>query len=127
MRTNRIASIATALLLALTFTVPVVTGCAFLKRVTGNETTQRTTYNTIWSLAAGVDAGYRAYWDLVIADKLTTNSVPKVSAAYDSFQGSLKIALVLVEGNTNALPTQSLADSAANFNTVVTAARKDTP
>lgn len=98
----------------------VLTGCK-------TPSVQKQSVTTLWSLGKTVDTTYRAYLDLVIAGKLPTNSVPKVSQAYGTFQKAFKVGVELVASNTNAFPPQVTLDAAAAFNTEVNNAKKRTP
>jgi len=83
---------------------------------------QKKTVNTLYSLHVSVDKALNAYLDLVIQNTLKTNSVPKVLSAYDQFQGAYNVSLLFVAYNTNAVPPQTVIDSAANvLNTITTA------
>lgn len=107
-----------AILIALLpVTVGIVTGCR-------TPSQQRKTFNTMWSLATAVDTSYKSYLDLVIAGKVPTNSVPRVSQAYANFQTDFNTALVLVSFNTNAAPTTGLLQSSQVFTVEVTNAKQ---
>jgi len=71
-------------------------------------TQQQTTFNTLYSLEHVTVATYDGYLDTVIKGQTSTNSVPQVSKAYNTFQASYLVALDAAQYNTNALAPNSL-------------------
>ncbi len=69
---------------------------------------QRTGYNTIATLEASATAAVDGYFLLVVKGVVPTNGVPVVSKDYNLFQGGAKVAVDLVQNNTNALAPASL-------------------
>lgn len=117
---RKLNSILAALVLALAITTPVVitSGCK-------TPTQQKFAVNTITTTHEAVDFLLDGYLDLVLANKLSTNSVPTVLRSYGLYQTAYNSALVIVLGNTNASSPAALSDAAASFTTTVTAAKKD--
>lgn len=106
------------LLGAASFVVVVSTGCA------KTQSLQKREVNTLYSIHKAVDAGYDSYLDLVIAKAIPTNSLPKVSREYASFQRVYNAAIVTVAGNTNAVASGKVMDAATTFGVVVESAKK---
>lgn len=81
----------------------------------GCTTNQQTTaLNTLSSLEQTTTTTYDGYLTLVIQGKVPTNDVPKVSHAYNDFQAGMVVAIVTLQGNTNALaPTNLVTESGA--------------
>ena len=97
---------------------PIMTGCS--------TSAQRATYNTLSTIGSGVNASYAAYLDGVIAGRIKTNDVPKVSRQYNEFQQAFAAAVQLVQFNTNAPASQPVLDAAARFANTVADAQKGT-
>jgi len=110
------------LVLAVTIAIPVstFTGCA------RTVTQERKTFNSLYTLGASVDTSYKAYIDLVIAKQLPTNAVPAVSRDYANFQATFTAALVITEGNKDALAPASVEAAAGQFNATLSAAKQPT-
>lgn len=93
-------------------TISILVGCT---------TTQQTTeYKTVAAAEASVSGAYSAYLDLVVTGKITTNSVPRVSKAFNAFQATAN-GVVVTRGlfATNAPPpdlVQAAADAIAIIN-----------
>lgn len=97
--------------------LPVVTtGC--------NTTQQKQTVNTLFTLGKTVNMTYAGYMDLVVAGRVSTNSVPKVAKAYNTFQDAFNAAVTVVAGNTNAVPPQSVYDAQAALVQAIASAKK---
>ena len=69
---------------------------------------QRVTFNTLYSIEQGTTSALDGYDSLVIQGKISTNDVPKVSAAYNKFQTAFLVALDAARYNTNAIAPPSL-------------------
>jgi hypothetical protein len=90
--------------------------CLALTAATCNPNAQRTAYNTVYSAEQAATSAYSGYWDLVIKGKVTTNSVPSVSAKFNVFQRTVDLATSAVAFNpTNPAP----ADVTAALNDVL--------
>jgi len=74
---------------------------------------RRLTYNTLASVGLTTKAAFDGYLDLVVAEKVSTNSVPKVAKAYDTFQGVYSVAIAAAQLGSNAVATASVIDSSA--------------
>jgi hypothetical protein len=85
---------------------------------------QRKTYNSVWTVAVGVNESWKAYVDLVIAGQLPTNDVPKVAEAYNNFQLALKSASIGMMLDTNAPAPPELIATAGAFNKTLNAAKR---
>jgi hypothetical protein len=85
---------------------------------------QRHTYNSVWTVAVGVNESWKAYVDLVIAGQLPTNDVPKVAEAYNNFQLALKAASIGMMLDTNAPAPPELIATAGAFNKTLNAAKR---
>jgi len=73
-----------------------------------STTQQRQALNTIGGVETTATVAVDSYYTLVIKGQLPTNDVPKVSKAYDSLQASVRLALTIVQNNTNALAPSNL-------------------
>lgn len=72
---------------------------------TCNPNQQRISFNSIYSAETAVNSSYSAYLDLVIAGKVPTNDVPKVSTAFNLFQKTVAEATTFVSTHpTNGVP-----------------------
>lgn len=69
-------------------------------------TTQKTVaYQTLYGLEVSTTASYQGYLTEVVKGKVATNSVPKVSAAYNRFQIGINEAAMVVQYDwTNLAP-----------------------
>ncbi len=73
-----------------------------------STTQQKTALVTIGALEASATGAVSSYYALVIKNQLPTNGVPKVSHAFNSFQASARLALEIVQQNTNAIAPGAL-------------------
>lgn len=90
----------------------------------GCSTSQQTKeYKTVAATEASVAGAYSAYLDLVITGKVATNSVPRVSRAFNSFQAAA-LAAVVTRGlfATNA-PPPDLLQAAADVMAIINSAK----
>jgi|ERR1043166_58484 hypothetical protein len=101
-------------LLTLTTSVGIVAGggCAA-------PTQQTVTFNTLYATGHSVSAAFAAYSDLLIAGKVSTNSLPQIAAAYNEFNLAYAAALSLAQMNTNAAPPPELVSKAAALVTTI--------
>jgi|SRR6185369_43497 len=76
---------------------------------------QRVVFNSIATVEIAVDSTYKSYLDLVVAGKVPTTSVTKISNEYDQFQAAVRLAIVQAHGNTNAVANSLLSDTGANL------------
>lgn len=111
----------TSVLLSLTMVVTPLVVTGFSGGCTRSQ--QRKTVNTIATLGYTVDASYKAYLDLVVTDKLPTNSVPAVSKSYTAFQSAYNTALTLSVMNSNAPPSLELNKAAADVTAAIKSAK----
>lgn len=71
-------------------------------------------YKTLYGVGHTTDAAVKTYFDLVVAGKVPTNSVPRISRAYGEFQTLYGVALTAAQFNPNApADTNLVARSAA--------------
>ena len=87
---------------------------------------QRQAVNTLFTVGKSVDKVYAGYFDLVVAGKISTNTVPRVSAVYMNFQTMFKAGVEFVASNTNAAAPQFVLDAATSFTQTVEQAKKGT-
>ena len=73
---------------------------------------QAATYKTISGLETTTDNAMKAYFDLVVAGKVSTNTVPTISADYNTFQLAARAAIALA-GSSNAPAPQAVVDASA--------------
>lgn len=84
---------------------------------------QRITYNTLASVGATANSAYSAYLDLVVKGSVKTNDVPKVSAAYNTFEMAFAAAISAAQFNpTNPAPA-NVTDLANNLLSAISAAK----
>lgn len=69
---------------------------------------QTNTYKTLYGLEVATSAAYDAYSTEIIAGKVATNDLPKVSHAFDYFQSGMRLAVDAAQSNSNALAPSSL-------------------
>jgi len=86
----------------------------------GCSTSQPKVYTTLATTEQAVDAGYKAYLDLAVMGRISTNNVPIVSKAYDAFQTAMSIAVVLGQ-STNALASSNIVNSATQVLALIAA------
>jgi hypothetical protein len=111
------AKIATTLVLLASLalgigSVVMVSGC--------NTSQQRVVYNTLYTVEHTTSTAVDAYYHLVIVGTVTTNGVPKVSAAFNHFQASFLIALDAAQFNTNAIAPDSLNTESGDIINLIT-------
>lgn len=80
---------------------------------------QRTTFNTIASVEATASAALDAYDQAVISKKITTNSVPQVSEAFNALQQAATLAAAVDQSGTNALAPSALSAELTQFVTLI--------
>lgn len=91
----------------------LVAGCA--------TSVQTVAYKTLFGLEVATTGAYDGYTKSVIAGAISTNSVPQVSHAFNDFQASMQVAIVVAQGNSNALaPANLVAESGAVINLITT-------
>lgn len=72
------------------------------------QTAGRKVYTALWTLETSVSDATSAYFQLVAAGQLKTNSVPAVSRKFNIFQASMTVAVALAMGNSNAPASDDL-------------------
>lgn len=103
---------------ALSFlTASVVTGC--------KTSQQQIVFNSLYSVEHGTVTAYDGYIDLVVSGTVPTNDVPRVSKAFNTFQGSFLIALDAAQFNTNALAPDSLVVESQDIINMIITIKKD--
>jgi hypothetical protein len=65
-------------------------------------------YKTLYTVEKSTVAAYDGYTDSVIQGLTSTNGVPRVAKAFNTFQASYLIALDAVQFNTNAIAPPNL-------------------
>jgi len=90
---------------------------------TCNQSQQRITFNTISSMESGVDSAYKAYLDLVVTGKVSTNAVPSISQKYDLFQTAVRTSITVSTLSSNSPPSGALTAQAADILTSISAAK----
>lgn len=93
-------------------TIAVVIGVMFSG--CGTTSPQSIVLTTIGGVETSAYFAYKGYLTLVVTGNLPTNDVPKVNAAFNTFQKSAILATVAANNSTNGLaPTSLLEDSDA--------------
>jgi hypothetical protein len=72
------------------------------------STQQRVAFNTLYSVEQTTTAALNSYDTLVIKGSVPTNDVPRISAAYNTFQAAFLVALDAAQFNTNAIAPPAL-------------------
>ena len=86
--------------------------CFFVVACT--TTQQTTSYNTLYSLEKTTTAAYDGYLETVVQGTTSTNAMPQVAKAYNTYHASAMIALDLVNYNTNAIAPANLVIEATD-------------
>lgn len=82
---------------------------ALLVGVAGCTTSQqRTNYNTLASVEATATATVQGYYVACAKGFADTNGIPRVTKAYNEFQGVMQVAVVFAQNNSNALASASV-------------------
>lgn len=90
---------------------------------TCNPNQQRVSFNSVYSAETAVNSAYSAYLDLVIAGKVPTNDVPKVSTAFNLFQKAAADATAFISTHpTNGVPLE-LNNAAVNVLATINVAK----
>lgn len=76
---------------------------------------QATAVKTLGTLESTATAAIDQYYAGVLKGTITTNSMPKVSKAYNDFQAAMVLAVSLVQNNTNALAPSDLIQEGADL------------
>jgi hypothetical protein len=82
-------------------------------------TPQTTALNTLSTLEQSTTAAYDGYLALVVKGTVPTNDVPKISHLFNTFQADMIVAIVSVNGNSNAIAPASIIAEAASFSSQV--------
>lgn len=109
--------LATAILLAGFCASTVIVGC--------KSSQQQTAFDTLYSVEQVTVSAYDSYVTLVIQGTVSTNGVPQVSKAFNTFQASCLIALDAVQYNTNALCPPDLLVESQDVVNLITDIKKD--
>ena len=88
-----------------------------------NTAQRRLAYNSISSVGHGVDLSMKAYMDLVVADKVSRQSLPEVARAYNDFQAAFSLAVQAAQFASNAPASSDLVKSAASFTALINASK----
>lgn len=89
---------------------------------TGCVTTPRTVaYNTLKATAVTVDNAYMAFWDLVVAGKVPTDTQAKVQSLRAKYQAAFASAVVLAKFDYNTATPADVGILASDLvNTIAT-------
>lgn len=72
--------------------------------ILGCTTPQQTaTYNSLYTIEQTADNSYKAYVDLIIQGKISTNSLPQVAHIYNDLHGAIILANTINQAGTNYL------------------------
>lgn len=74
---------------------------------------EQVVFNSLASVAYTVDSSFKGYVDLVVAGKLPTETLPKVGAAYTSFQTAFNAALAVAQFSKSSIAPQNVIDAAS--------------
>ena len=84
----------------------------------------RTYYNTLASVGITTRAAFDGYLDLVVAGKVSTNTVPKVARSYDAFQGVYSAVIASSQLGSNTVATASVIESSAKVISTIKEAKE---
>jgi hypothetical protein len=73
-----------------------------------NTTQQRRSFNTLASTEATATAAVDGYYLAAAKGLADTNGIPKVTKAYNEFQGVMQVAVLLANNNSNALSSSNV-------------------
>ena len=95
--------------------------CILLAALVGCTTNQQTiAYKSLYTVEKVTTGAYDGYLDSIIVGQTTTNSLPRVSSAFNKFQASFVVALDAVQFNTNApAPASLVVESQDVLNLIV--------
>ena len=88
--------------------------------------TQRTGYNTIFSVEQTATTAVDGYYALVIKGVVTTNSVPMVSQRFNQLQMACTLAADATQAGTNALASATLMQEESDLINLVNALKLTT-
>lgn len=100
--------------------------CASTAIVGCSSSSQRTAYNTIYSVEQTATLAVDDYFTLVIKGTLTTNGVPIIAKSYNDLQAAGKLAETASAAGANALAPSSLILEAADLGTLITTIEQST-
>lgn len=99
-------------------TTTVITGCA-----SRSTSSQRTAFNSLYTVGQTVDAAYKSYLDGVVAGQVATNDVPQVSQNYLLFQNAYALAVAAAAMSSNAPPTADVLNAQSQLLLSIQAAK----
>jgi hypothetical protein len=97
---NHIKSLATALAIAL------LIGCA---------SQQKLLYNTLASVQSVTTGAFNGYLDLAVKGTIPTNSIPKISNDYNTFEQLWTAAVMVAQFNTNTVAPPVVVSASSNL------------
>ena len=93
--------------------------CASTAIVGCSSSSQRTAYNTIFSVEQTATLAVDDYFTLVIKGTVTTNGVPIVAKGFNDLQAAVRLAAAASEYGTNALAPSSLIVEATALGSLI--------
>lgn len=84
---------------------------------------ERKAYNSLYSIGQTVDSAYKSYLDLVVAGKVATNDVPKISGYYADFQRAYGLSVSVVATAGNVPPSPEVSSAANRILSAITQAK----
>lgn len=85
---------------------------------------QRAAYNTLATVQTVTVGAYDGYVSEIIAGRIKTNDLPRVSRQFNVFQAAFLVALDAVEYNTNALAPANLTTLSTDLLNLINTATK---
>ena len=86
---------------------------------------RRLTYNTLASVGLTTRAAVDSYLDLVIAKKVSAETLPRVAQTYNSFQSTYAVAIAATQLGSNAPVTTPVLESSARVILTIKEAKGD--
>lgn len=106
--------------LVLTLAIALVCGGLATFTTGCNTSQQQIAFNSLYTVEHTTVAAYDGYISGVIGGTVSTNGVPRVSKAFNTFQASFIVALDAAQFNTNALAPANLVTESQDVLSLIT-------
>lgn len=98
-------------------------GLALVIVAIGCVSQSRKLYQSLATVEVVTTGAFSSYLDLVVTGKLSTNSVPTVSADYNAFKQVWSAAVVIAQWSTNAVAPANVTAASTKVLTDINAAK----
>ena len=85
---------------------------------------RKAAYDTLYTIGKTTDSAMKSYVDLVVKKKISTNSVPAVTATYNKYQLVYRMALTVATNDVTAPAPVNVVSESATFIKLVTDTKK---